>query len=440
MAERRASSDPRLKLPPGPGLAAKEVAAHQTARIQAALVEIVAERGYEKLKIRDVVKAAQVSTRAFYERYASKEDCLLQTYDLLSRRSTRRLIAAQADEPAWRRRPGRILNEFAQSLERAPATAHFMLIDAYAAGPMSRERAWRAERHFEGMLAESFARPPEGKTVPPLVVEGMVAGVAHVARNRLSAGRVEEVAAAGKELTQWALSCAKVTTHELEELDSSSVWRNTMLSPLPESAAAGKGGSWPLTGDRALILSAAAKLVIADGYSSLTPTRIRATAGVSRTTFDAFFDGVEACYLTAFEVRVAEALAQAARAQTAARDWAGGVYRAIAALCEVIEGDAFLAGVCLADELPKGSEGSRIRRRMVEALVEQLEGSVPRELRPSPLVGEATAGAVWGVFHRHLIRDWAKRRQIAATLAYLALAPIIGGPAAVAAIRAEQSA
>ena len=440
MAERRAGSDPRLKLPPGPGLRAEEVAAHQTARMQAALIEIVAAQGYEKLKVRDLVKEAHVSSRAFYERYGSKEDCFLQTYEFLARRATRRMIAAQAGESAWRRRPGLVFDEFARDVERAPVTARFMLIDAYTAGAASRERAWRAERHFEGMLVESFARSPGGAIVPPLVVEGMVAGVAHVARNRLSTDRVAEIRTGGGELKRWALSYANVAARGLETLDANSVWRNTMLKPLPESGATGDEGAWPLTGDRALILSAVAKLTVADGYLGLTASRIRTAAGVSRSTFDASFDSVEACYVAAFEARAAEALAQAARAQTAARDWAGGVYRAIAALCEVIEGDAFLAGVCLSDELPQGSKGSRARQRVVGAMVEQLEDSVPRDSRPSPLVAEASAGAVWGVFHRHLIRDWAKRRHIAATLSYLALTPLIGAPAAVAAIRAEQSA
>lgn len=440
MAARRVHGDPRLRLPPGPGLSAEDVAAHQTGRIEAALIGIVAESGYEKLKVRDLVKAAHVSTRAFYERYGSKEDCFLQTYDLLARRATRRLIAAQAGESDWRKRPRLVIDELARQLEHSSNAARFMLIDAYTAGPAARERAWRAERHLEGMLAESLARPPGGVSVPPLVVEGMLAGVVHVARNRLSSERLVEMGTIGEALARWALSYAKVTVRELEELDRGSVWRNTMLKPLPEPGATTDEGTWPPTGDRALILSTVARLAVADGYSSLTASRIRATAGVTRSTFDACFDSVEACYVAAIEARTAEALAQAARAQTAAHGWEGGVYRAIAALCEVIEGDAFLAGACLADELPRGSEGLRARQRLTSATIEQLQGSVPREARPSRIVAEASAGAVWGVFHHHMIRNWTKHRQIAATLAYLALAPIVGGPAAIAAIRAEQSA
>ena len=76
------SASPR-KLPPGPGRPAKQVAAHQLARILAATTGIVAEQGYGALKVREVVGYAEVSTRAFYEHFSSKEDCFLQTYELI---------------------------------------------------------------------------------------------------------------------------------------------------------------------------------------------------------------------------------------------------------------------------------------------------------------------------------------------------------------------
>lgn len=439
-AEQRAGEDPRTKLPPGPGLPRQQVVAHQTARIEAALVEMVAERGYEGLKVRELVKVAGVSTRAFYEHFASKEDCFLRVYAQLSGRATRRIFGTQAGERDWQRRLRLVLAEFAQGLARDPAASHLVLIDVYDASPMALEQADRAERLFETMLVEGLARSPGGIIVPLLVIEGVVAGIAYVARSRLRAGRVEEVDEKVEDLMRWALTYPGVEARQLEELDRQSVWRNTMLAPLPEASGNGGVGVRRPTGDRALILSAVAKLTVANGYASLTAPRIRAAAGVSRRKFDAHFDGVEDCYIAAFEQRAAEALAQAARAQAAGSSWAGGVYRAIAALCEYISGDAFLASVCRTDELEPGSRGSKSRQRLILAVAEQLSDAVPADSRPTPLIAEALSGAVWGVFHRHLIRDWVPRRQIAATLSYLALAPIVGASAAVAAIAAEQTA
>jgi AcrR family transcriptional regulator len=440
VAKRRAADDPKVKLPPGPGLSPDEVAAHQTARIRAALIKIIAVQGFEGLKVRELVKVAGVSSRAFYQRFRSKEDCLLSTYELIAARAVRRIIAAQARSGDWRKRALLVFEAFGRELEREPAAAHLALVDIYAAGPKGLERAWRTERIFEGMLADSFARPPAGVSVPPLVIEGMVNGVAHVARERLRADNVREFGELAGELARWMMSLPSKSALGLAELDQNTVWRDTTLSPLsPVDPAAVREGVWPPTGDRSLIFSAVAKLVAAEGRASLTASRIRAEAGVSRGSFDAWFEGVEECYVAVLSHRAEEAFAQAARAQAAARTWAGGVYRAIAALCWQVGEDPFLARVCLADECTVGSEGSLARRHLVDSLVEQLVDSAPRGSRPSQLAVEASVGAIWSVFYRHLIRDWAKKQHIAATLAYLALAPVVGPAKAVTAIEAEQS-
>ena len=421
---------PRRKLSPGPGLAANDVAAHQLARIYEALIQIAAESGYASLKVRDVVARAEVSTRAFYEHFASKEDCFSQAYDLISRRATRRILAAQAGERDWHRRARLVFDEFAREVEREPGSAHLALIDVYGAGEAALARARRAERDFEGVLAEALARPPGGVVVPPLIVEGVVAGIATVSRDRLLAGKVD-LAGNGDVLVGWAMSYASDLAARLSDLDTRSVWRDTTLEALR-----GEGKHRPRRGDRDLILDAVAGLTAASGYASLTAPRIRSTASVSRRKFEAHFNGVEDCWLAALDQHAVEAMAQAVRAQNAAADPSGGIYRAIAALCDQVAGDPFLARVCLGDDFPPGREGVRSRKRLGEAIVEMLADG---RARTSRLAGEAVIGAVWSLFHHHVLRDKASRNRISATLAYMVLTPTIGPRAAVEAIEREQS-
>jgi AcrR family transcriptional regulator len=415
-------------------MAARDVAAHQLARIHNATIGIVAEQGYAGLKVRDVVSYAEVSTRAFYELFAGKEDCFQRTYDLISRRATRRILAAQAGERDWRRRLQLVFEEFLRGLEQRPEDAHLTLVEAYRAGDASREQSLRAERTFEGMLAEALARAPGGVAVPPLVVEGMVAGIASVSRNCLVEGRLADLSEASGELIEWAMSYPDRAAGQLEKLDRQSIWRDTTLEPLPD----GEGGQWAATGDRALILKAVAELAGNTGYESLTAARIRSSAHVSRKKFTAHFDDVEDCYLAALEQDAGAAMAQAARAQAAASSREGGVYRAIAALSSQIASDKFLARIFLADDFPPGLEGRRSRRRLIEAVTELL--SSPEATLPPGFAAAASAGAVWSVFHRHTLRGRAVGRQTAATLSYLALAPAVGAPAAVAAIQGEHGA
>jgi AcrR family transcriptional regulator len=404
------------------------------------MIEIIAERGYRSLKVRDVVGRAEVSTRAFYEHFASKEDCFLQTYDLVARRATRRIIAAQAGERDWRRRIALVFAAFLRELENEPEGARFTLIEARAGGEASLEQAWRVERVFEGMLAECFARVPKGVVVPPLIVEGMVAGVGGVSRTCLLAGRVAELRDASGDLIDWALSYPTPGAAELAELDRQTVWRDTMLEPPATPPATVNDESWSASGDRSLILDAVAELSVKTGYAGLTAPRIRAAAGVSRRKFSGYFDGVEDCYLAALDLKTTEALAQAARAQTAASSPIGGVYRSIVALSEYIATNPFLARVCLADDFPPGSGGSRSRQRLIAAVFEQLKGDAPRPGQQRRISVDASTAAVWSLFHHYVLRDRAKRQQISATLSYLALAPLIGAPAVVEAIKSEQSA
>jgi AcrR family transcriptional regulator len=431
-------SRPRGKLSPGPGMAARDVAAHQLARIHSATVALVAEQGYKGLKVRDIVALAEVSTRAFYEHFASKEDCFLQAYDLIARRASRRIIAAQAGESDWRKRPQLAFEEFARGLERDPAQARLALVEAYAAGSVSLEQAWRAECIFEGMLAESLARAPSGVRVPPLIIEGMVGGIAHVSRKHLIGDEVAKLSAASRELVEWALSYPDPSASQLIRLDQQSVWRDTTLEPLKRVSVNG-AEPWSATGDRAIILAATAELAVKRSYSGLTSARIRSAARVSRRTFDAYFDDPEDCYLAAIEQRVGEAMARAARAQAAARSWPGSVYRAIAALCDHIAEDQFLARVCLANDFPPSPNGTLHRQRLTEALIELLSDQTS-QFPTSSLTTEASTGALWSLFHHHLIRDWKLRRQISATLTYLALVPAIGASATIAAIQSEQHA
>ena len=431
------------KLHPGPGLPASDVAAHQSARIHRAMIEIVAEQGYEAVKVRELVHLAGVSTRAFYEHFESKESCFLQTYDLVTRRASRRIIASQVGERDWRKRPRLIFDAFVRELEDNPAAARFTLVAAYAAGPVALEQARKTEATFEAMLAQSFARAPGGIVVPQLVVEGMMAGVARVTRARLLSGRDVELARLDEEMTDWVLSYPGKPAGKLADLDLQLVWRDTRLQPLVVPSGSGEGEAWPKTGDRALILTSLTSLtsLTASGsYGDLTVERIRRGAGVSRAVFKSYFDGVEDCFVAALEQRAGEAFAQAARAQTAGRTWSGGLYRAISALCDQISEDPLLISVCLADDFKPDSSGSRIRAQLLTVVAEQLADSAPRADQPSTLVAEASSGAIWALFHRHVVRALAHSApQVAATLAFMALAPVIGAPAAVAAIAAEQA-
>lgn len=425
------------KLSPGPGRLRKEVVAHQLTRIHRALVDAVADDGYENLRVRDVVRRAEVSSRAFYELFGSKDDCFLWSYDRLIRRATRQMVAAQAGEPAWRKRASLIFDEFARQIELDPKGSHLALIDVHRAGPASSDHAESAERALEVVLGECLARAPQGAVLPPLIVEGIVAGIAGVAKDCLSSSQPAALRDSKDELMEWVFRYADSSEVELAALDRGSVWRDTTLESPPASPANTREQR-NTRDERTLVLKHTAELVVKDGYSGLTVERIRTEANISRREFLARFDDVADCYTAAFEHRAEEVMAQAARAQAAARTWAGGVYRAMTAYWSQISKDPFLAQALLVPDFPTGPAGSRSRQRMMNAMADQLLDGIPNANRSTAIEQEASLYAVWTLFRSHLLRNGSPRRNLSATLAYLLLTPAMGSRAALSEIVNEQ--
>jgi AcrR family transcriptional regulator len=184
-----------------------------------------------------------------------------------------------------------------------------------------------------------------------------------------------------------------------------------------------------------MILSATAKLASKEGYTALTVPRVRATAGVSGSSFYAHFDGVADCFLATLGALSDRTLAAAEPFYLTAEDWASGVHRMIVRLCQHLAGDPTLANLAFREVFSPGPEAIKWRSEMIAKLAAMLRRGVPPEQRPTEFAAEASIGAMWGVIHHFVARGSGEQLPIAApVLSYLALAPAIGGTAAVEAM------
>src|SRR6266581_4144987 len=91
----RTQPDRYRRLPTGAhGLGREEVARDQRDRLQRAMTELIAERGYQAVRILDLTQLAHVSRPTFYELYPDKEELLLAAYnDIAARTATTALSA-----------------------------------------------------------------------------------------------------------------------------------------------------------------------------------------------------------------------------------------------------------------------------------------------------------------------------------------------------------
>lgn len=427
------------KLRPGPGMSPDEVASHQRARIHGAMIEIVSEQGYDAVTVRRLSHLAGVSTRSFYEHFQSKEECLLATHELIVQRATARVAASQRGVHDWRERLRAAFIAFANEIESEPRAARLALLDASAAGPAALERMRSAEVAFEAMIVESFARVPGGTQMPSLLIKGIVSGAAGMARTRLAIhGDGAHLSEFARELFEWTLSLYSSEMTELAELDR----RLGSMPFIPEPALATRPkeeGGRSRDDDRPLILAAAAKLAATENYRDLTVPRIRAAAGVSRRSFDAHFENVEDCFLAALELRVATAL-ECAASDATGQGWPEKVCRTMGALCARVAGDPALAALAFVEILAAGPAAMRCREGMTVTIAERFRASAPPAQRPSSAAAETSVSAVWGVIHSSVTSGRAQQLpRIAASLSYLVLAPAIGAPSAIEAIRRQSN-
>jgi AcrR family transcriptional regulator len=407
---------PYAKLSPGPGKNAAEVAAHQRTRIHGAMIEIVAEEGYRTVTVRDLSRRASVSSRAFYKHFQGKEDCFLQTHELVVRRAAKRVIAAQAGERDWEERLRLAFRAFARGLAGDPQAARLALIEVHAAGAPARAQSLWAEGIFAAMISESFGRAPEPGAVPPLLARGLVAGIASVARSQLLWGDGQNAEELGDELARWVLCCRDGATGDLA---------GTAPPGLPGiSSSAVEFERHPSVGERELILSATAKLTASEGYGVATLTRIRCAAGITRKTLEEHFDGLEECVVAATESAAADTFAGAARAKASAPSWEEGIFRAMATLCEQIANDPVLAKLCFVEVMCLGSEGLHCCERSMAEIGDLICSESPSGQSPDDVATEASVGAIWGMIKQLVLCGREQQLpQLAPTLASLALAP-----------------
>ena len=392
------------------------------------MIELVAEHGYNAFSVEKLTSHARVSKRDFYKLFAGKEECFLAAYDVIVSDSVSGIIAA-ADGGEGRRERLRLgFLAFADQIVGNPGRARLVLVEAFTAGAVAVERMQGTNRLFEALAAKGLALADGSPGLPPLVVKGVVAGASRLARARLLCGRSRQLALDGDELMEWALSFCDEDVVRLRGLGAAEV------PPLP-----GPATLMPLDDERALILAATARPASRDGYATLTVPRIRAAAGVSRRSFDTHFEGVANCFLATLETLSNRTLAAAAPSYLTADDWASGVHRMIAGLCWHLARDPTFAGLAFLEVFSPGPEAIQWRCEMIAKLATRLRRGAPPTRRPSEFAAEASIGAMWGVIHHFVATGRGAQLPIAApALSYLALAPALGGSAALDLIVAER--
>ncbi|MEI2703059.1 MAG: helix-turn-helix domain-containing protein [Baekduia sp.] len=147
-------------LPRGRHAAPPEVVAmSQHDRMVVAMAAAVADKGYARVAVADVISGAGVSRRTFYEQFANKEECFLASYDVFVG-ALLEAITAAADE-AGEDASARMLassSAYLTNLAGHPQFARTFLIEVLGAGAAALDRRELVHQRFAGQIGREYER------------------------------------------------------------------------------------------------------------------------------------------------------------------------------------------------------------------------------------------------------------------------------------------
>jgi len=441
----RSSEERYRPLPTGMhGLDPSTVKRSQRERLQSALIELIAEKGYPAVRIVDLAKLAHVSPPTFYGLYSDKEDLFLNTYDEIAERTVKTVLRAYTDSPRGQHLL-RAMSAFAELAVAEPQPISLYVLGAFGAGSRMLERRTQALKTFEDRIRHSRDGTPPPDTID-LTVKFILGGIREVTTSRLRSGREPELPGLASELTDWA---GLYPRHLPEEL---------LLSP-EESSVDGEAGLQPserarraegrlpsgrsdlprkfiVKSQQERIVDATAAIVAEKGLAALTIPEIARRANVSYQTFYGIYPSKHDAFMGAQKVGMHQALRVTVEAyDTHKDDWPRAVAASLTALIEYLASEPAHAHLSVVDTFGASPDTIEIRNASMDAFAAYLlQGqhlAVERRTVPS-ITAEAIAGGVWQVLHHYIQSERVQELPcVAPQLIYMALIPYVGAAEAI---------
>ena len=211
-----ATASPRL--PAGRhGLPREFIAQNQRERIITALVDTVAERGYNATTVAHITKAASVSRRTFYEHFADKEACFLAAYEMVADHIRASMRAAADSFGDWPQQVRAALATMLRFLASEPELARLCMIEPVAAGGEIAARHRASMQGFVEILKTGRPEHSGERPLPDATEETLVGGIVSLIVGEISAGRTAELEKLLPDLVELILA-PYLGTEEAEQL------------------------------------------------------------------------------------------------------------------------------------------------------------------------------------------------------------------------------
>lgn len=171
------------------GLSREQVAESQRERLLAAVVTVVAERGYRGATVTGIVKEASVSSRVFYEFFKDKEDAFRAAFDAVVAHLESLLSRAVAEhEGDWPRQAIAALAELSRFFSAEPELARFCIVEPTTATPQLIAHFRATVLRGVPFLQQGRKERKDGAALPPSTEDSIIGGLLSLASRAIVAG------------------------------------------------------------------------------------------------------------------------------------------------------------------------------------------------------------------------------------------------------------
>lgn len=170
------------------GHAYGQVTEIQRARMIAAMIDTIAERGRSGATVAHVVSRSGVSRRTFYEVFEDFEDCFLAALNQSIARAGEYMLEVYEPDAKWITRIRVALIAALEFVEDEPAMARLCVLETLGAGRRVHERRILTLEPVIAAVDQGRSASRSATSLPPLTGEGVVGGVLSVLHARLLAG------------------------------------------------------------------------------------------------------------------------------------------------------------------------------------------------------------------------------------------------------------
>jgi AcrR family transcriptional regulator len=170
------------------GLGTELTDASKRQRILTGMLEAVGEVGYDTTSVRTVLDRTGLYRQAFYDNFASKQDCYLDAYDAALERIEAGVVGAASQHETWRQQLRAGLGALLDFVDSEPRIARALIVEVHPAGEEAVAKHTAALARTHGFFDSARSEPGATEAAPAITSEAIASGIHVVLHSRLASG------------------------------------------------------------------------------------------------------------------------------------------------------------------------------------------------------------------------------------------------------------